>query len=90
MQFAPAPSQSRSQEYDFARGLADEKVDVVKLPERAQTLFEECPDRVRAQAQRGVLTFAMPVHPSASLPRQHYLIAKPAGVPQRIAAAKIA
>jgi len=41
MQFAPAPSQSRSQEYDFARGLADEKVDVVKLPEHAQTLFEE-------------------------------------------------
>ena len=32
-------------------------------------------------------TFAMPVHPSASLPRQHYLIEKPAGVPQRIAAA---
>ena len=88
MQFAPAPSQSRSQEYDFARGLADEKVDVVKLPEHAWTLLKKCPDPVRARPN-GVLTFAMPVHPSASVPRQHYLIGKPAGVPQRIAAAKI-
>jgi hypothetical protein len=47
-------------------------------------------DPVRAQAQRGVLPFAMPLHCSASLPRQHYLIGKPAGVPQRIAVAKIA